>query len=96
MSVRSLLPLVLGAGMLSGCIGSGMGRETTAWMRSLKPESWEEDNPADDPGDPWISAAGLEGRPDQERETVTDPLNLRPIFMSERARSIERNVGIGD
>ncbi len=63
-------------------------------VKDLTPESLDEANPADDPGDPWISAAASEGRFDQRTEVANDPLHLRQYFISPKARSIENNVGI--
>jgi hypothetical protein len=90
--------LLLGLCLLApGCTAMQTARTSTkAVVEALTPESWEESNPADDPGDPWIEQAGLEGRSDQPREDAGDPLGLRKYTMSARARAIERNVGIGD
>ena len=41
----------------------------------------------------WVQAAGGEARHGQRRELSNDPLNLREVFMSEKARDIERNLG---
>jgi len=65
-------------------------------VKDFTPESLNEPNPADDPGDPWISAAAREGRSDQEGETANDPLHLRQYFFSNKARAIENNVGIAE
>jgi hypothetical protein len=82
---------------LSGCGAlQKVGQDTKSFAKTLRPESWDAENPADDPGDPWIEAAGLEGRSEQTRENDMDPLRLRTLLMSPRARSIERNVGIDD
>ena len=56
----------------------------------------DQGSPADSKGDPWVQAAGEETRREHAKEEVNDPLGLRNIFMSEQARSIERNVGVGD
>lgn len=52
----------------------------------------------DDPtvDDPWVQNAGNIARNEHPREEVHDPLGLRNIFTSEKAREIERNVGVGD
>jgi hypothetical protein len=67
------------------------GRELA---RTFTPETLDEENPADDPGDPWISAAATEGRQDYRKETAADPLHLRQYFLSNKARAIENNLGI--
>jgi hypothetical protein len=93
---RALWIAVITAGF-SGCTAlQSVGSQTRAWLASLKPESYVNDNPQDDPGDPWIEAAGLEARADQTRESSGDPLGVRRFTMSEKARSIERNMGIDD
>lgn len=51
-------------------------------------------DPTGKPSDRWITEAGVEARAGQRRETSNDPLNLRSIFMSEKARDIERNCGV--
>ena len=46
------------------------------------------------PDEEWITDAANTGREGRFVEKSNDPLNLRELFMSEKARSIERNVGI--
>ncbi len=70
----------------------GLGGCTTV-SRMIGPTTDYED-PTEMTSDPWARAAAEEGRRGFARETVNDPLNLRQYFMSEKARSIERNVGI--
>ncbi len=41
----------------------------------------------------WVTDAADEARGDRPRETEADPLGLKPLIMSEKARSIERNLG---
>jgi hypothetical protein len=45
--------------------------------------------------DPWVNEAGNIARKEHTPEEIHDPLGLRNYFTSEKARSIERNVGIG-
>ncbi|MEZ5941819.1 MAG: hypothetical protein R3C18_10525 [Planctomycetaceae bacterium] len=52
--------------------------------------------PGDSKGDPWVQDAGKITRTEHTREEVYDPLHLRELTMSEQARSIERNLGVGD
>lgn len=44
--------------------------------------------------DPWTTQAGTEGRAGRAVEKEADPLGLKNIFMSEKAREIERNCGV--
>lgn len=76
-----------------GC-QSGMfrGYSQTVGYRS----GGESENPAQQTSDPWIQDVGTYARSEHQREPVYDPLKLRNIFMSEKARDIERNLGIGD
>ncbi|MEZ6068540.1 MAG: hypothetical protein R3B90_23155 [Planctomycetaceae bacterium] len=62
----------------------------TTWL----PSTSDYDDGTDDTTDPWITKGADEGRREFTRETVNDPLGLRPYFMSSKARDIERNVGI--
>ena len=61
----------------------------------LHPSSNRE-NPQDAHSDPWIQDAGAVTRSEHSAETVNDPLHLREVFMSNKARDIERNLGVGD
>lgn len=44
--------------------------------------------------DPWTTQAGTEGRAGRAVEKEYDPLNLKKLMMSEKAREIERNCGV--
>ncbi|MCA8997689.1 MAG: hypothetical protein KDA80_11905 [Planctomycetaceae bacterium] len=46
--------------------------------------------------DPWVHEAGTIARNELEREEINDPLGLRNIFTSSKAREIERNLGVGE
>jgi hypothetical protein len=65
---------------------------TRDWLNSLN----ENDDPAVRHEDEWVEQTGLEARGDRPREMSTEPRWFREFTMSERARSIERNVGIYD
>jgi hypothetical protein len=94
---RILSTLGLCASLLQGCaVFETMRTGTRQLVKDFTPESLDEPHPADDPGDPWISAAASEGRHDQKAETANDPLHLRKYFLSNKARSIENNVGIAE
>lgn len=77
--------------MLSGCV-SPMGLHTAG--RGLKSSSGAREAPVS--GDPWVEDAGSFARVEHTREEVRDPLGLRDFLTSEKARQIERNVGVGD
>jgi hypothetical protein len=90
---------VLGICMMSlqGCaVVQTMREGTRDLVRDFTPESLDEANPADDPGDPWIAAAASEGRKDEKVERSNDPLHLRQYVLSNKARAIENNVGIAE
>lgn len=94
MKILRMLAVFAVAGAISGCSSTAIGRRVTSFSRSMKPESWDEELPADDPGDPWIAVAGQEGRADQKRQTSEEPRAMRNLLLSPRARSIEANLGI--
>jgi hypothetical protein len=48
---------------------------------------------ADEKDEAWITEAAAEARGDRPRETEPDPFGLKPYIMSEKAQSIERNLG---
>ncbi len=63
-------------------------------MRSKAVRSAQADRPSKE--EPWVRSAGDLARTEHDYEEVHDPLGLRKIFTSEKAREIERNVGVGD
>ncbi|WP_417851172.1 hypothetical protein [Thalassoglobus sp.] len=54
------------------------------------------ENPADQTSDPWIQEAGDITSAEHDEILVNDPLKLRKIFVSPKARDIERNLGVKD
>jgi hypothetical protein len=62
-----------------------MTRET---LRTMRPRTTDYRDPSDDPGDEW-SSVGVEARGDMPMDKGGDPL------YSPKARSIERNLGVG-
>jgi hypothetical protein len=50
------------------------------------------DDPTEEEDEPWITDSANEGRADQVRERDPDQW-YKNYFMSEKARSIERNLG---
>ncbi|WP_437229376.1 hypothetical protein SH661x_001408 [Planctomicrobium sp. SH661] len=63
-------------------------------MWGVSQASHGREDPAID--DPWIESAGNIARNEHPPEKVYDPLGLRNVLTSEKARQIERNVGVGD
>jgi hypothetical protein len=95
--LRLLGVLGLCLAVLPGCtVFQTMQQGTKSLVKDFTPESLDEDHGPDDPGDPWISAAASEGRQDQKSQMAQDPLRLRQYFLSNKARSIENNVGISE
>jgi hypothetical protein len=91
---RALLN-ILAALMISstGCTVMSLGRDAiTKTSRMFIPNSRDYDDGSDDSGKEW-EFVGDEGRGDQEREKDPDPW-FRQYLMSEKARSIEHNLGI--
>jgi hypothetical protein len=47
-----------------------------------------------DSSDPWIAEGASEGRAEFTKEKEADPFGIKPLFMSQKARDIEKNLGI--
>jgi hypothetical protein len=95
--LRSLALIGLGVLSLPGCaVVQTVQTGTKQLVKDFTPESLDEANPADDPGDPGIAAAAGEGRHEQKSETANDPLHLRKYVLSNKARAIENNLGIAE
>ena len=88
--------LIIVAGFIissTGCMSLSNPQNAFAKTgRMFKPDTRDYDNGADDDGSEWDFVA-KEGRAGQEREQDPDPW-FKQMFMSEKARSIERNLGI--
>lgn len=85
---RSLCAMTLVLiGTVSGCSASSQWTMAKLWS-----------NPGYSDGtaevEEWVEDAGAEGRAGRPVETELDPLGLKQIFRSEKALSIERNLGI--
>jgi len=76
--------------LLAACLGC----QSMGGRGALFQNSGGRENPKVD--DPWIKDTGDIARGEHPPEEVHDPLGLRNIFTSEKAREIERNVGVGD
>lgn len=81
MSPRPLLLVCTLASFACGCQTFAPGRTVSK---------------SDSDSDPWIHDAGTVARAERDIEPVYDPLGLREIFTSSKAREIERNLGVGD
>lgn len=96
--MRSLLLFAIALGLSTfqvGCNASRGGFAGSRLARFLPPIRTAEPG-ADGSSDPWIQQAASEGRREYAVEKANDPLGLRKYVMSDRAREIERNVGIID
>jgi len=71
-----------------------LGCQSLASSNPMLRASHGRDDPKVD--DPWIKDAGDIARTEHPSEEIHDPLGLRNFFTSEKAREIERNVGVGD
>ena len=94
MSTRLFAALLLALVFTSGCQSAFSQRLRHAFTYRGS-DSFRE-NPADQPSDPWINDAGSVARTEHPAEEINDPLKLRQYFMSQRARDIERNLGVGE
>lgn len=90
-----LLTLCAALVLCSGCAlmssVQGMASQT---VEALRPTSFDGWDPGSETGDPWVQQAGAEARGHRPVEKELDPLGLKKVFMSQKARDIERNMGI--
>ncbi len=88
--------LALGAGVvigLSGCLLTEAARPVTRYMKNtFNFQGTDYNDPTEEDDEVWISEAAKEGRPNQRIEKDPDQW-WRKYVMSEKARSIERNLG---
>lgn len=86
--------LCFGLAGLTGCASTpAMPPAMQEFLSFAKFKGDDIANPADEDDEQWISDAGIEARGDRPLESENDPFRF---LMSNRARSIERNLGIGD
>jgi hypothetical protein len=71
---------------LYGCQNPGQ------FWHALKPGDYAD--PTANAGDPWIEQAAVEARGDRPREYHEEPAFFHNLVTSEKARSIEENMGI--
>lgn len=82
-----LATVVVISGAAVGCSGSSL------WSINRFLANTGYDDGTDD-SEAWVEDAASEGRSGRAVEKQADPLGLRNVFMSDKARAIERNVGI--
>ena len=95
MLYRNLMVMLVLVSIVSGCQSSMFGRRFQQTVGYREGDSARE-NPANQTSDPWIRDAGTIARQEHQTEPVNDPLNLRRVFVSQKAQDIERNLGVGD
>lgn len=87
------IAMALAFGAAVGC-ASVSESDSGSLFSTLNPGESEAEESEGRSNDPWVTQAGTEARKHLPREKTNDPLGLRNIFMSERARDIEHNLGI--
>ncbi len=94
--MKRVLYLIIVAGFIfssTGCMSlTGPQNALAKTGRMFKPDTRDYDDGSDEDGREWDFVA-KEGRAGQEREVDPDPW-FKQMFMSEKANSIERNLGI--
>lgn len=96
--MRNILTLSLFCGLLlfsAGCTlmstMQGMASQSIAALRPTSMDGWD---PGSEASDPWVAEVAAEGRGNRPIEKEYDPLGLKKYLMSDKARDIERNMGI--
>jgi hypothetical protein len=79
----------------SGCtLVSSVRGVASQTVAALRPSSFDGWDPGSETGDPWVQQAGAEARGHRPTEKEFDPFGLKQVIMSNKARDIERNLGI--
>lgn len=94
MLLRVYLAVLLFVMLGTGCQSFPFSRGLAQTFQFRESQSARE-NPADQSSDPWIQDMGKITHEEHATQEVNDPLKLRNVFMSDKARDIERNLGIG-
>ena len=93
MSCKKCLVLGIAVGM-SGCgLMQPIQATSDYFLSALSPKGHDQKAWADEESDAWVEEAGREARADQKRQEDPDQW-YKNYFMSEKARSIERNLGV--
>jgi hypothetical protein len=87
---RLLILALLLSVSTTGCALTNAVKETFAMFRPSSDDGWD---PTENPDPQWDSV-GVEARGGESLEYENDP--SRKYLMSNKARAIERNLGIGD
>ncbi len=77
----------------SGC--AAITQNSRSMWRALRTDGNYADS-TEGPDELWVQQAGDQARESHPRETATEPAWFRGLIMSDRARSIERNLGIDE
>jgi hypothetical protein len=95
MSVRPFLPPLLGLLLAAGTIlpATGCALSNSSGRPSGLFGSWGEREASDEGNEDWEEQVGKDARGNRPRERDPDPWWQRYV-MSEKARAIERNLGI--
>lgn len=80
--------LALAAWSVCGCTS------TSSLRQAFKTADYAD--PTEGSDDPWVARTGVEARGDRPKESADEPRWFREWTMSDRAREIERNLGIYD
>jgi hypothetical protein len=87
---RIFLMLTLVSGAI-GCSGTPAFQQMMSQsFGMMKPSTGDYDDGTDSVDEGWVREAGIEARGDRPVEKENDPFR---VFMSPKARSIERNLG---
>ncbi len=78
------------AGLLITLPGCATMSETFTAMR---PPTGGYQDSTEESSDPWVQAVGDQARGHQIKEKEADPLGLRNLLTSQKARDIESNLG---
>ncbi len=95
MSSRRIAASLLVVVLCAGCQSSFLSRHFTQTV-GYRDSGSARENPADQTSDPWIQDVGTITSDEHSAIPVNDPLKLRKIFVSTKARDIERNLGVAD
>jgi hypothetical protein len=90
----AVLACLAGIAAAPGCgLTEPFERSAQYFKQTMAPGGTDRKHWADETVDPWIDEAGVEARGDRPREKDPDRW-FKNYFQSEKARSIERNLGI--
>ena len=88
---KALVRVFVVAGLLTSATGCAFTGPTHQTWSLFRPDPNDYRDTSEESNDQW-AFVGIEGRGDRPLEKENDP--FKPFLMSEKARSIERNLGI--